>query len=170
MLFRRFGDVGTNQYIGQSALTQVKHYSTLRPPMYITDNPYTYWQPTLAVNQITDKAVILGVQFQPSAIVAPNAESDVKTLLPSMHQIVPSNNESPVTSQSFDVGADPALDPTILLSQQHASPGNFVVVNTTISNILCSLAYNLTVSLFAGDNLSSTLLEEILDMRIIGIQ
>jgi hypothetical protein len=53
---------------------------------------------------------------------------------------------------------DPALDPALILSQQHASPGATVTVTTTVRNLGRELATELVVKLYAGTPLTGTLL------------
>jgi hypothetical protein len=53
---------------------------------------------------------------------------------------------------------DPALDPDLAMSQQHAGPGSMVVVTATIRNLGRSLATGLSIQLYAGTPVTGTLL------------
>jgi hypothetical protein len=77
-------------------------------------------------------------------------------------EVIPlSVTEDSLESATIEVGADPALDPLLEVSQLHASPGTPITVTTTVRNIGRGLAGAVKVGLFAGEAPAGSLIEEI---------
>jgi hypothetical protein len=162
LLFRRFGDVGTNGYLGQLALTQATSGSA-GSPLYLTDEPAQHWQPALAINQATQRAAILNVKrpimAQSAALASrPLLASASTAARPTVESVTLATSSDPVESLALEPGADPALDPQLALSQQHASPGTTVIVTTTVRNVGRGAASGLSARLYAGTPATGTLL------------
>ncbi len=157
LLYRQFGEVGTNGVLGQLALTQVDAGAT-GEPLYLTDEPVQHWQPAAAINTLTSQAVFLNVRRQTAGAVTAHlapASAGAQTVLASATL---SAGDDPVESLTMTAAPDPALDPHLELSQQHASAGASVVVTATVRNVGRGPATALTVSLYAGTAVSKTLI------------
>jgi hypothetical protein len=161
LLFRRFGEVGTNGYLGQLALTQVVSGST-GSPLYLTDDPLQHWQSSVAINQATQEAVIVHVKRATAEASAASAQRRLAPASAAAHPTVQSAmlaaNSDPVEALTLGPGADPALDPALALSQRHAISGTTIVVTATVRNVGRGAASGLSVRLYAGTPATGTLL------------
>lgn len=157
LLYRQFGEVGTNGVLGQLALTQV-NAGTTGEPLYLTDEPTQHWQPAAAVNTLTSQAVFLNVRrFTAGAATAHLAPASTGAR-PALASTTLSAGDDTVEYLTLTAAPDPALDPELELSQQHASAGTSVVVTATVRNVGRGPATALTVSLYAGTAISKTLI------------
>jgi hypothetical protein len=168
LLFRRFGAFGTNAYLGQLAVSHMRMGLSTTEPIYLTDDAYQHWQPAMAINQQTGDMVVLNVnepvtggtdlsQEELEAILAPSyltARGDLESIKLNLAT-------APVESLTIESGPDPALDPTLMISQQHAEVGKTVVVTATVRNVGREPAENMSVRFYAGDPSSGTLLKKI---------
>ncbi len=163
LLFRRFGQVGTNAELGQLALIRLTSNGSASFPLYLTDEARQHWQQAIAINTSTNQAVVLSVGRTPSggaqttaALTAMKpAESGAH---PALKTAVLAATTDPITSTIVEAGADPALDPILSLSVPHAAPGANVVVTATLHNLGRATATGLTVNLYSGEPLSGTLI------------
>jgi hypothetical protein len=166
LLARRFGAASTNGELGQMAYSLLKDTGEAYPPLYLTDEARQHWQPSLAINQSNSQALFLNVgRALPSAGLASPDAPHLAAASPGAHPqpawLALSTNSDPVESGSIDPGADPALDPSLQISQFHADPGTPITVTATIRNIGRDLASGVKVGLFAGQNPSGSLIQEI---------
>ncbi len=167
VLFRRFGDAGTNGVLGQLALTQVSATGDSQPPVYLTDEPRQHWQPALAVNQTTGQAVAVnvgraGVQSSTAGSASPLVLAPASTgARPAAASVPLAAANEQIESALVEQGADPALDPILALSKQHATIGSSVVVTATLRNLGRSPASGLAVTLYSGSPGSGSLLQTI---------
>lgn len=163
LLFRRFGANGTNAELGQLALAQLAPGSTnFSAPLYLTDEARQHWQPALAVNQNTGQAMLLNVSR--NAVSPPATTALQQALAPaSTGNVALQTTTLAASSDSLEAlviepGADPALDTSLMVSQQHAAPGTQVMVSATVRNRGRMTASTLAVRFFSGTPGSGTLL------------
>jgi hypothetical protein len=158
LLFRQFGEIGTNGVLGQLALTQVNG-GTTREPLYLTDEPVQHWQPAVAVNTLTSQAVILNVsRLTPGAAAAHLAPAQAGAQV-AVEPATLSAGDNAVESLVLTALPDPALDPELVLSRQHAPAGASVVMTATLRNVGRGPATGLTVKLYAGTAANKTLIK-----------
>lgn len=167
VLFRRFGDAGTNGALGQLALTQVAASGGSRPPLYLTDDPRQHTQAALAVNQSTGQAVAVNVG-RAGVLSAAAVDASRAALARAAEGARPAVASAPITGTSelletalVEAGADPALDPALALSQQHAAIGSSVVVTATVRNLGREPASGLALNLYSGPPGSGSLLQTV---------
>ncbi|MBM3134093.1 MAG: DNRLRE domain-containing protein [Chloroflexi bacterium] len=166
LLFRRFGEVGTNGELGQLSLSQLTpNGSSFASPLYVTDEPRQHWQAALAINRSTNEAVVLNISRPAIGGTEVSAASIQQFLAPAsevarprLQSITLTATDDPIESLTVEPGADPALDPALVLSQQHAALGSTVVVTATVRNVGRAPASGLAVKLYAGTPMSGTLL------------
>jgi hypothetical protein len=154
LAFRVFGAPSTDAALGQPALSQVTPYARASPPL-IVPQPEPQWQVALGINQVTHQAALLSVGLPPATSVAQSARSEhppaSTAAQPGLTWSTLAPGNEPIASLIVDPGPDPALDPALALSQQHAAPGSSVVVSATVRNVGRQPAAGLEVSLYRGD-------------------
>lgn len=155
LLFRRFGEVGTNAELGQLALSRIADEFDAPPstPLYITNELRQNAQPVLAINSNNGNAMILKVARSlqnPAATTRTSlgATSHTKTF-------ALSQGEQSVESLTLLPDADPALE-QLEVSQSGALPGSTVIVTATVRNVGRGRAEGMQVQLFAGQPGSGT--------------
>jgi hypothetical protein len=155
LAFRLFGAPGTGAYLGQSALSQLSSYAQASPPLLLDAGGVTQWQPALAVNQTSGQAAMasVGLLSAPSTSQAAlrQGKGTSTTAQPRPASSILAGGSEPVTTLIIEPDPDPALDPVLALSQQHANPGSTVVVTATLRNVGRGAASSLTVRLYWGD-------------------
>ncbi len=164
LIFRRFGNAGTNGYLGQLAMSRQFYSGPFPPPVYLTDEARQNWQPAVAINPATRQAVVLRVSWPTQEKLSasglpqrPLALASTSTPLV-VESAILSVSGDPVESLTVESGADPALDPKLSLSRQHASPGATVIVSATLRNLGRDYTDKPTLNLYAGSPVSGTLL------------
>jgi hypothetical protein len=75
--------------------------------------------------------------------------------------VLAANGNTVVEARLIPDSADPALDPTLAVSQQHAPPGASVTITATVRNLGPALAEGLSVRLYAGLPGSGALLDTV---------
>jgi hypothetical protein len=156
LLYRYFGPYGSATYLGRTALSRVSAYILASPPLVVSSIATADWLPALAINQTTNQAVIFSDPLStPSGVnsseAAANAGADDRaTAQPTLVQSVLEADDE-LTALTLDFGPDPALDPTLAVSQQHPLPGSSVTVTATVRNVGREQANDLTVALYRGD-------------------
>jgi hypothetical protein len=166
LLFRRFGEVGTNGELGQLSLSQLMpNGSGFASPLYVTDEPRQHWQAALTINRSTNEAVTLNVSraaiggLQTSVASIEQFLAPASTVArPRLQSVTLVAADDPLESITVKAGADPALDPALALSQQHAAPGTTITVTATVRNLGRALASGLAVNFYAGTPVTGTLL------------
>ncbi|UCG34066.1 MAG: hypothetical protein JSU68_05405, partial [Phycisphaerales bacterium] len=160
LLFRRFGEAGTNAALGQQALMQKAPGGTaFSDPLYVTNESRQHWQQALAVNSL-GQAAVCNVSRAPidvggTAAPAPVAVSKV------FDTVELAGGNDPVEAFVIDPGSDPALVPQLTASEQHAAPGSTVQVTATLRNLGRTPVSDPTVSFYAGTPETGTLLASI---------
>ena len=153
LLFRRFGAPGTNGQLGQIALaTQAPGVQRFSAPLYLTDEARQNWQPSLTINSLTNQALILKVG---RAASGPAGASSLRLATtgaahPTLMAQALATGDDAVESLTLGNTPDPALDPALSLSQQHAAPGSTVTISATVRNVGRAPATGLTVNFFSG--------------------
>jgi hypothetical protein len=129
--------------------------------MYLTDEGRQHWQQSIAINTVSDRAVVLTVGRNASggaASIVSAMGPAVSNARPKLKTDVLAVTNDTVESLVVEAGADPALDARLSLSAAHAAPGSSVIVTTTLRNVGRAAATGLTVNLYAGTPLSGTLI------------
>ena len=151
LTFRIFGAPGTDAALGQVALsqlgtsaqastspTQVAAGAASSPPL-ILSSTLPQWQVSVGINGSTGEAVLLSVGLPPTSTatlsVNPQPAPASTAARPRTASSILAAGGEPITSLVIDPEADPALDPALTLSQQHAAPGSSVVVTATVRNV-----------------------------------
>lgn len=160
LIFRRFGAAGTMGALGQLALAvSPSPTETLSPPLYLTgDDARQHGQPAVTLDPVTGNTLILNVSraavsdsevqqlqrvFKP---VSSAARSDTHP------RVVAAQNaaqDDPVESLLLEAGADPAIDPALAISTQHALPGSTVWVTATVRNVGLQPASDIVVHVYS---------------------
>ncbi len=160
ILFRRFGAVATNGELGQVALTRLMPTGQAHPPLYLTDDTRQHWQTALGINTSTDAALLLNVARPlPDAAALVGMQSAQRGAATAVTHTVLSSNGDTLETAVMQPAADPALDPTLALSQVHAPVGAMVTVTATVRNVGRAEATGLEVKLYAGTPGSGSLLD-----------
>ena len=108
LLFRQFGDAGTNAAVGQLSLSRIVAAEPPSPPLYLTDDPQQNWYQDMALDPRTGRAEILKVRASYGGITPGLASTQALPKLPSTRLTA---DADPVAALSVATGADPALDP-----------------------------------------------------------
>jgi hypothetical protein len=169
VLARRFGAPSTNGELGQLAYSQLKASGEANPPLYLTDEARQHWQPALAINQANGQALFLNIGRNAPPLASPEGEGlgDVglkpasMDAHPQLEIATLSAAGDPLESGLIKPGADPAVDPALQISQLHASAGSVVTVTASVRNIGRGTASGVKVGLFAGQNPSGSLIQEV---------
>jgi hypothetical protein len=154
LFVRVLGAPETDAVLGQTALSQLSPYAQASPPL-ILSQAEPQWQPALGINQVTHQAALFSVGLPPATSAAQAARSEDPPVSkiaqpgPGWSTLAPGNE--PINSLMIDPGPDPALDPALALSQEHAAPGSSVVVSATVRNVGRQPAASLEVRLYRGD-------------------
>lgn len=151
LLFRRFGDGTTNAALGQLALSRrAPKGGSFASPLYLTNAPTQRWQQAFAINQNTEQAVVLDVSRAAVGTGAVATTQMHQPVLPALRSTMLTTAEEPVHSLLVAPTADPALDPELVLSQQHAVPGTAVKITAVARNLGRETVGNATVNFFSG--------------------
>lgn len=151
LAFRQFGKPDSNAWLGQVALARRTAggaaAATYSAPLLMTDEPRQNWQATIAISPANGQAVIAKIGSAPVLPVGAvgaevqrqlRASSDTATGWSTL--AVAGGTLSPGDAPTLDVialgpEADPALDPHIALSQEHAAAGSSVTLTATLRNL-----------------------------------
>ncbi|HYN88387.1 MAG TPA: fibronectin type III domain-containing protein, partial [Ardenticatenaceae bacterium] len=146
LLFRRFGEAGSNAELGQLSMIQIQCNGMIpSPALYLTDDARQHWQQDIAINQVSGDAVIMNVTR-----AVPDAALATASMAAQAGQQKPPADDA-VEMITLPPGADPALDPELGLSQPHAAPNSAVVVTATVRNLGRRPAGDLVVTLYRGE-------------------
>ncbi len=158
LAFRRFGDPNTNGILGQLALSRRVLLGEFSAPLYLTNDAAQHWQPALAVDGSSGQMVVLSVRRASSLATQPFLPPASVAASPDLTMSVIAAGDDPLESATLASAPDPALDPALTLSQQHAPPGTQVAVTAILRNVGRDPAAGMTVGLYAGAPGGGTLL------------
>ncbi len=162
LIFRRFGEVGTLGELGQLALVvSPAADKPFSPPLYLTgDDARQHWQPAVALDPATGNTLITNVSR--AAVSAAEVQQLQRTYKPvspaarsDTHPHVVATQDDPVESLLLEAGADPAIDPALAISTQHALPGSSVWVTATVRNVGVLPASEIVVHVYSTSTVLS---------------
>ena len=159
LLFRRFDDPGTPGMYGNLALSRRTPQSLFSPPLYLRGAAEQRWMQSMVLDS-TGKAMLLSVQRLFTQVDSPAPLQNL-TAAPSMVVNSLSVTTDPVESLILVPESDPALDPSLALSQAHALPGTDVTITATLRNVGRDPAYGVSVNLYGGEPGSGVLLDSV---------
>ena len=147
--FREFGEPGTNAALGQMALATMQMHQTDFRPATITDFAGELAAVELAIDPRDGRAMMVGEQRILNNLELRSRDGrEPITRMPTVtNQTIYSNS---VSLLSLETTADPALQPTLQLSQQYADAGASVTVTATVKNLGRAETGVMTVTLYSG--------------------
>ena len=158
LAFRRFGEAETIGLTGQMAVSK-----NGLPPLPYTNDLNQHWLPSFALDVTTGDAMLVNVSqsFGLSAAKRASLEQELAAASGTARPAAETNgfsvaDGSVVETIRIEPGADPALDPTLSLSQRHAPAGASVTVTGTVRNLGRDLTGNLTFELYDGTPITGT--------------
>ncbi len=166
LAFRRFGRTDDNTWLGQIALAQrAGGGATFSAPLLLTDEPRQNWQAAIALNPANGQAVVAKIGSAPVLPVGMAAgQSQAQPAGQgaagfAWANLAAQTNDSTLDIVALGAEADPALDPTLALSQAHAAVGSTVMVTATVRNLGRNTAPESSVCFYRGAPGSGNLIE-----------
>ena len=162
LIFRRFGTAETMGALGQLSLAvSPSSAAPFSPPLYLTgDDAQQHWQPAVTLDPATGNELILNVSR--AAVSAAEVKQLQRVYKPvssearsDTHPHVITAQDDPVESLLLEAGADPAIDPAVAISTQHALPGSTVWVTTTVRNVGLQPASDIVVHVYSTSTVLS---------------
>jgi hypothetical protein len=162
LIFRRFGTVGTLGALGQLSLAvSPSSAAPFSPPLYLTgDDARQHWQPAVTLDPATGNTLIVNVSRAAVSAaevkqlqrvyksVSSNARSDT-------HPHAITTSDDPIESLLLEAGADPAIDPALTISTQHALPDSTVWITATVRNVGLLPASDIVVHVYSTSTVLS---------------
>jgi len=157
--FRRFGDAAGVGLVGEMAVSR-----NGSSPLLYTLDLNQHWLPALAVDPVSRDALLVNVSqsfdllpMQRAKLEHKLASVDAEARPSAQRSAFSAAQGSLVETIRIDPQADPALDPGLKLSQQHASAGATVEMTATVRNLGRAPTGDLTVEFYDGDPATGTL-------------
>ena len=166
LAFRRFGLPGDNTWLGQIALARrAGGAAAFSAPLLLTDEARQNWQAAIALNPANGQAVVAKIGSAPVLPVGmaagqhtaqPAARGDAGF---AWANLAAQTNDTTLDIVALNPEADPALDPTLELSQMHPAIGSTVTVTATVRNLGRNPASESRVCFYRGAPGSGSLIE-----------
>ncbi len=160
LVFRRFDNSSLVTNLGQISLSRIVANEPPSSPLYLTDLPEQKWSASVAINPITNEAIIVNssVSLLPREAETASLDGVASTqAIATTNAVQLGSATHVVEALTISVGSDPALDPLAASSQapNHKSP---IIVAATVRNVGRGTASSLSVSLYLGSSASGTLI------------